>query len=382
MPHYAKPEIGYGDPIAQPKPAKGFQPLPPRPAGHLKTTLAEVAPRIAASLPKNGPLFFHAVGDTGGVDGDEVERRIAEAMQLQIKNAKPNETPGFFYLLGDVVYKHGNPDDYRDQFYKPFKRYDAPIVAIPGNHDGYGRQKVPDSSLDGWKLNFLGGLPEADWFPYRDPMRLPYVYWVLETEWVNIIGLYSNTEGFLDEPSGGQPQRQWLAKQLAATPEDRAIIIAVHHPPYSLDDDHHGSPAIGEAIDWAAAEAKRWPDMVLSGHVHSYQRFTRRLGNREIPYVVAGAGGRANKRSRLASLMEWPGEAPIKVPFKTKPRDATLDVELVAADWTDPGFLLLSVDRTELRCTYYRVPFDESQPPEWQDRISLNLSTHQITNIN
>jgi hypothetical protein len=33
------------------------------------------------------------------------------------------------------------------------------------------------------------------------------------------------------------------------------------------------------------------PDAVLSGHAHLYQRFTRQVGEREIPYVVAGAGG-------------------------------------------------------------------------------------------
>jgi hypothetical protein len=30
---------------------------------------------------------------------------------------------------------------------------------------------------------------------------------------------------------------------------------------------------------------------VLSGHAHLYQRFTRKVDGREIPYIVCGSGG-------------------------------------------------------------------------------------------
>jgi phosphoribosylcarboxyaminoimidazole (NCAIR) mutase len=29
----------------------------------------------------------------------------------------------------------------------------------------------------------------------------------------------------------------------------------------------------------------------MTGHVHNYQRFTRPLNGRDVPYIVAGAGG-------------------------------------------------------------------------------------------
>jgi len=73
------------------------------------------------------------------------------------------------------------------------------------------------------------------------------------------------------------------------------VIIAVHHPPYSIDAHHGSSPTIAAAIDKAAATAKRTPDMVLSGHVHDYQRFTRTTGaGPAITYVVSGNGGYHN----------------------------------------------------------------------------------------
>jgi hypothetical protein len=44
--------------------------------------------------------------------------------------------PAFLFHLGDVVYNFGEGQHYYDQFYEPYRRYDRPIFAIPGNHDG------------------------------------------------------------------------------------------------------------------------------------------------------------------------------------------------------------------------------------------------------
>jgi 3',5'-cyclic AMP phosphodiesterase CpdA len=384
IPNHAKGDPPYGSPIALQKPGNPFQPLPPKSeANDCIMLLEDIAPRAAERVAASKKLTFHAVGDTGGVHGTEVQERIACAMQRQIVGEDEQARPHFLYVLGDVAYPVGAPEDYNDLFYEPFKRYDAPIVAIPGNHDGYGRPSAPGSSLDGWRMNFLGMLPTEHHFPYRKPLKLPYVYWELATEVVNIIGLYSNTEGFLDDPVAGTPQQDWLAARLEAA-EGRSVILVVHHPPYSLDNNHHGSPSIVAAIDAAAEKAKRWPDAVFSGHVHSYQRFTRRIAGKDIPYVVAGAGGRANKRARLAKLMRWEGHPPITMPFDTLEAGGNkLGVKLVAADWSDPGFLTVSVDgkAKELHCTYWQVPFEEHQPVTWQDRFKVALKTHRITNV-
>jgi len=57
-------------------------------------------------------------------------------MQAQIKAAAGGASPRFFYHLGDVVYFNGQSINYPSQFYEPYQYYDAPIFAIPGNHDG------------------------------------------------------------------------------------------------------------------------------------------------------------------------------------------------------------------------------------------------------
>src|SRR5207248_9287582 len=77
---------------------------------------------------------------------------------------------------------------------------------------------------------------------------------------------------------------------------ERAVIVACHHPPASIDASHGGSSGLADDIDGAARAAGFWPDLVLSGHAHLYQRFTRRVDAREIPYVVASSGGLAATR--------------------------------------------------------------------------------------
>ena len=80
--------------------------------------------------------------------------------------------------------------------------------------------------------------------------------------------------------------------------------------------------------------------------------------------------------------MEWEGHPAVTMPFDI--RDAAgnkIGVTLVAADWRDPGFLTVSVDGEvkELRCTYWRVPFDESKSVKWRDKFTLDLQAHRVT---
>src|SRR5207247_2620481 len=113
--------------------------------------------------------------------------------------------------------------------------------------------------------------------------------WTLRSPLNTIIGLYSNVPGQLDKAT--PRQEEWLASELSQAPHDRFVVVAVHHPPYSLDQVHGGHLSIRESLDRAMLKANRIPDMVLTGHVHNYQRFERTISERLVPYVVAGAGG-------------------------------------------------------------------------------------------
>ena len=121
-------------------------------------------------------------------------------------------------------------------------------------------------------------------------MVQPNVYWTLTTPVVRIIGLYSNVPGQLDKHD--TQQQDWLTTELTAARNERCVIITVHHPPYSLDDTHGGYPVIESVLNQAYASANRIPDLVLTGHVHNYQRFEKSFNGvvRPLTYAVAGAG--------------------------------------------------------------------------------------------
>ena len=228
-------------------------------------------------------------------------------MEAQFHNAPDSGSrPAFLYILGDVIYQNGQSAHYMSQFYEPYQYYPPFIFAIPGNHDGdthVNTGDAPDTepTLNGFIANFCASQATAV-TSYRDSMTQPYVYWTLDAPFLTVVGLYSNVDGSLDG-RGSNSQQSWLTDQLKAAPADKCLIVAVHHPVYSLDTVHGGSPDIVYALETAATASGRTPDAVLSGHIHSYQRFTRNgFGSREIPYLVAGAGGYANRPGLLHKL--------------------------------------------------------------------------------
>jgi hypothetical protein len=243
------------------------------------------------------PMTFFVIGDSGGVQSPVGQNAVSYAMQ-KAASAAP---PAFVYHVGDIVYFHGDPSGYAPQFYEPYAHVQAPIVGIPGNHDGdvaeddqgnpTGRQP-----LDTFMANFCDrtpSVPVADpQFEYgRHTQTQPYCDWTLPLQAVTIIGVYSNV------PSGGhleQSQIDWLTEELKAADAAKPLIVALHHPPFSVDTHHGGSAGMLAALDGAFSAANRAPDLVMSGHVHDYQRFSRVYNGKTIPYIVAGGSGYAN----------------------------------------------------------------------------------------
>ncbi|HEY2335313.1 MAG TPA: metallophosphoesterase [Solirubrobacterales bacterium] len=237
-------------------------------------------------------ISFFVIGDHGGVKAPGPQNAVSYAMQ-----EAPPPQPAFVYSVGDIVYFYGEEWEYPHQFYEPYAHLSAPIVGIPGNHDG--DHKGDDTGrlpLDGFMANFCDKAPSI---PPSDPhlefgrhtQTQPYCYWTLALDALTIVGLYSNV------PPGGHLEKgqvEWLAAELSAAPQDKPLIVALHHPPYSVDAHHGGSEQMIKALDRAFEGSGRAPDMVLSGHVHDYQRFSRVYGDRKIAYVVIGNSGYHN----------------------------------------------------------------------------------------
>jgi hypothetical protein len=307
-----------------------FEPLPP-PTGAFPYRLAASDIGIP---PAKGERVLHVTGDTGGVKDPNPQLHVAEAMAADLATGK-GSAPAFFYHLGDVVYFDGAERQYGPQFYEPYAYYNAPILAIPGNHDGEENTEEPGvPSLSAFVENFCARTPHLD--PQagesnRDTMTEPNVYWTLQDDLLTIVGMYTNV------PEGGQvhqDQVEWLIGELESAPTTGVLLVALHHPPYSGDRAHGGSARMGQLLDEAFDKSNRVPDMVLSGHVHNYQRFTRTIGKKRVPYLVVGAGGYHN----LHKMSPEAGGGELRLPFQ-----ATPDCQLVAFCDKQWGFLRLTV---------------------------------------
>jgi acid phosphatase type 7 len=260
----------------------GIQPLPDpyRPG--------RAAPADVGITDPGVPLSFFVLGDVGGVKSPSPQNAVSDALEQR------QDEVAFALILGDVVYFNGEETSYHDQFYEPYAKFARPIIAYPGNHDG---DPVPgDTSLSGFMQNFCDAEPSV---PAADPQfefgrhteTLPYCEWTLDLEAVTIIAVYTNV------PSGGHlepDQVTRLTEELRAADANKPVIVGLHHPPYSIDAHHGGSQTMSDALDQAFTDSNRTPDMVLSGHVHDYQRFSRTVNQRQVPYLVSGNGGYHN----------------------------------------------------------------------------------------
>jgi len=368
------------------------QPIPPaRKNAPMQLNLADyLGPELVSAVQRNGVITFHAVGDTGAAKVNHqqtVERAIqneasvADAMAAEVAAGGSN-APSFFFHLGDVIYNFGEAQYYYDQFYEPFRAYDRPIFAIPGNHDGsvfgQGSSAPQVPTLDAFLANFCssapGPSPDAGGL-VRSVMTQPAVYFTLDAPFVSIIGLYSNVlegPGVISSQDGMFPvtddQLDFLQSELTRLAPDRqagnlAVILALHHPPLSADAQHAGSTGAQADIDAACKAAGLWPDLVLSGHAHLYQRFTRVVGpnNQQTPYIVAGSGGYAATPPQTKL-----GPAPITV------GDHTLEIDPIIKF----GYLSITCDARTLSVAF-RVPVANGKV-QAMDSVSVDLQTGKL----
>jgi hypothetical protein len=331
-------------------------------------------------------ITFHAVGDTGAAQTHTLaslvnEASVADAMARDVAKGGV-DAPAFFFHLGDVIYYFGEAQYYYDQFYEPFRAYDRPIFAIPGNHDGmvFGDDpNVPKiESLAAFQRVFCDTAPGTS--PYsggivRSTMNQPGVYFTLDAPFVSIVGLYTNVlegPGMIAAHDNhftklGTAQLEFLKAELKRLADDRkagkrAVIVACHHPPVSIDATHGGTTGLADDIDTAAREAGFWPDAVLSGHAHLYQRYTRKVDGREIPYVVSGSGGFA----------KTPPKGGIPKGKITK-GEYTLEVDPII----DFGYLTVTVDLSGASGRV-RIAFHDRSSVHVHDSVRVDLASGKI----
>jgi hypothetical protein len=335
------------------------------------------------SIQTSGKIVFHTVGDTGGIHNPEFQFAVADAMSDDTASGAC-----FWYHLGDVVYYCGQEQYYYEQFYDPYRNYGAPIFGIPGNHDAVVFSGDKTASLAAFQSNFCAAQPGHNpdsQGAVRTTMDQPGVYFTLNTPFAKFIGLYTNTgegstEGVISGGKVGNAQLTFLQQQLASAKAERAkgqwraLIIATHHPPFTASPQHVPSPTMLKQIDQACAAAGIQPDLHLSGHAHLYERYTRTVNGKQIPYIVAGMGGYYN----LPGLKPGKKAAPPSTPQSgTDASNNPLTLETY--NDTTFGFLRITVSPASITGDFVTVDPTSGKTGNG-DSFTVDLKANRVSN--
>jgi Calcineurin-like phosphoesterase len=353
-------------------------------------------------------IVFHAAGDSGATSAKKytTEVTVVDQMTEDAYTQEVDDRPSFLFHLGDVVYDFGESQYYYDQFYEPFRNYPAPIFAIPGNHDSFIVPGTPEADypLTTFMRNFCSesvAITKEARSLHRTAMTQPGVYFTLDAPFVRIIALFSNALEDRGVISGTNKkfktvpnyQLDFLKAQLTRIkkePYKGAVIIAVHHPPFSYSTpkgsmgNHSSSTEMLREIDEICLDRGVYPHAILCAHAHNYQRYTRTFNFHgkeiDLPFVLCGDSGHnvnpLTKRKRGQPSLEPKNGSDVTY-LDAKPRVGKTSLILEKYDDTHAGYLRISANKTQLRIGFHQGT-DGSILQSRFDLVTVDLASHEI----
>jgi Calcineurin-like phosphoesterase len=342
--------------------------------------------KAISTIQSNGQIVFHSTGDCGSTRGPKTENEVTDKMVADFTETDPREIPQFALLLGDVVYNFGETEYYYDQFYEPYRNYQAPVLAAAGNHDGMISPLAHETSLTAYLRNFCADpasgftvTPEAGGLS-RTAQIQPGVFFTFDAPFVRILVFYSNTledPGVIANSTIGNSQLAYLKAALTRVKTENykgALLFTHHHPPYTIGGQHSSSVEMRQQMDAICKQVGVWPHAVLAGHAHNYQRYTRlRSDGTEIPYLVCGNGGHNVQK------LNAPTGGTLRAPQTLQSATATDDaVTFENYDDTDYGYLRVIVTAGQLRIEYHPAS-DGTVAKTPDDSVTIDLATRKRT---
>ncbi|MFI6922937.1 metallophosphoesterase family protein [Nonomuraea spiralis] len=261
-----------------------------------------------------GNFNFLILGDTG--EGDASQYAVVPGM------LKTGQDTSFAVIASDVIYPTGSGNEYGDKFFRPYKDYEAPIYAIPGNHDWYdglgGFMRVfcdapplkpkPDRGLRGllWRKPETideARLAEARELRGRPAQRAaqPASYWAIESDSLLIVGVDTGIKNVLDKR-----QTAWLRR---VSLDPRPKILVTGKPIYTGNVHKPSLLEEGGTIDDIVRDPAHRYVAAIGGDVHNYQRYPVKVGDRVIQYIVTGGGGAFMHATHIIDRVDVAGVA-------------------------------------------------------------------------
>lgn len=237
------------------------------------------APKAFASVlpPYHAGARFAVIGDVQPTGWIEFWRESNAAERRLLFSAVAAERPEFAVFTGDLVFDGSSGAEWAelDRLAAPLHESAIAALAVLGNHDYWGGER---------------GRPFFDRFPSISRQhRLVSAFGPLR-----LVLLDSNVGEMT--ASEWTAQRRWVEDTLPsldADPSVGGVLVVLHHPPFTNSTVTGDEPQVVRDLVPPFLAARKTVAM-LSGHVHSYERFCRSGKT----FVVSGAGG--GPRARLA----------------------------------------------------------------------------------
>ena len=216
--------------------------------------------------PRGTPVAFAILSDTQ--DNPEVSRVLAEHIWEQ--------RPGFLVHPGDLTGTGSLKGDWTDEFFPGMGDLLSRVTMYPvlGNHEQDARHYYRYFSLPDPEYYYSFRQGDVDFF-------------MIDTN---------------RDVSPESEQYQWLDESLEQSDAIWKIVVH-HHPPYSSDENDYGDTWKGRG---SRGDLRIRPltvlydthdvDLVLNGHIHSYERTWPIEGGRAVSdggvvYTITGGGG-------------------------------------------------------------------------------------------
>ena len=182
------------------------------------------------------------------------------------------QRPGNIFLLGDMALKGSKDIAWTplDNFMSELKKRGTPVYAIPGNHEYIG----PTSGMQRFRKRF-----NEEWLHG----------YMVTIDSISMVMLNSNFVHMGEKEA--KKQLAWYSSvmdYLDNAPAVKAVVVCIHHAPYSNSRVVGSSIPVQELIVPVFEKSKK-SRLFISGHSHNLEYFTD--GGGKYFLVIGGGGG-------------------------------------------------------------------------------------------
>ena len=338
----------------------------------------------------DGDFSFIVIGDTGEGDASQL------ALHDQLIAANNRGEVKFLVLSSDVIYPDGKMKDYETNFYLPFKGFEKPIYAIPGNHDWFDADEGFNANFmtdDAAQISLRSRLAEDlkteavttdqrfDEIT-REAERLRSYYRIknglqrasffeMQTAGFSLIAVDTGILRSIDAK-----QKAWLEAALNRAGNNYKLVV-IGHPFYVAG---KYQAADDEEFDEIFRILQRHNvDAVMAGDTHDFEFYKIKNGQKEMLSFVNGGGG---AYLSIGTSLGFPDDPATKdYAFYPRTDELTTKIQTEAPFWKMPFYWWLKWFRG--------YPFDEemvsgafdfNRSPFFQSflEISVERSKNQV----